>query len=99
MPLINIISGEAILLSFSKRIIICTIDTEGETHTLNFNKVQYLLNCGINIFGAKKLLDKSYIQIKIKNLMVNKEGLSIFRFNKNIIIIKIFYIYTFPAVI
>jgi hypothetical protein len=31
--------------------------------------------------------------------MVNKEGLSIFQFNKNIIIIKVPYIYTFPTVI
>ena len=49
------------LLGFSKRIIICTIDTKGETYTLNLNKVQYLLNCGINIFGARKLLGKSDI--------------------------------------
>ena len=99
LPLINIISGEATLLRFSKRIIIYTIDTEGETHTLNFNKVQYLLNGGINIFRAKKLLGKSHIQIKDKNLVVNKEGLSIFRFNKNIIITKAPCIYIFPTVI
>jgi hypothetical protein len=30
--------------------------------------------------------------------MVNKEGLSIFQFNKNIMIIKALYIYTFPTV-
>ena len=30
--------------------------------------------------------------------MVNKEGLNIFQFNKNMIIIKAPYIYTFPAV-
>ena len=61
LPSINIVSGEAILLSFSKRTIIYTIDTKGETHTLNFNKVQYLLNCGINIFGARKLLNRDNI--------------------------------------
>ena len=48
-------------LNFSKRIIIYIIDTKGETHTLNFNKVQYLLNYSINIFGARKLLGKSDI--------------------------------------
>ena len=48
-------------LRFGKRIIIYTIDTEGEIYTLNFNKVQYLLNCGINIFRARKLLGKSNI--------------------------------------
>ena len=48
-------------LSFGKRIIIYTINTKRETHTLNLSKVQYLLNCGINIFGAKKLLDRSNI--------------------------------------
>ena len=49
------------LLKFGKRTIIYTIDTEGETHTLNFSKVQYLLNYSINIFGARKLLSKGNI--------------------------------------
>ena len=48
-------------LSFSKRTIIYIINTEEETYTLNFSKVQYLLNCGINIFGARKLLGKNNI--------------------------------------
>ena len=48
-------------LKFGKRIIIYTIDTKGETHTLNFSKVQYLLNCGINIFGVRKFLNKNNI--------------------------------------
>ena len=61
LPLINIVSKEAILLKFGKRIIIYTIDTEEEIYTLNLNKVQYLLNCGINIFGARKLLNKNNI--------------------------------------
>ena len=78
MPLIDTVSREATPLGFNKRIIIYAIDTEGETHILNFSKVQYLLNCGINIFGARKLLSKSNIKIKDKNLIVNKKGLSIF---------------------
>jgi hypothetical protein len=49
------------LLGFSKRIIICTIDTKGEIYTLNFNKVQYLLNYSINIFRAKRLLNRGNI--------------------------------------
>ena len=58
--LINIVSGEAMLLGFGKRIIIYTIDI-GETHTLNLSKVQYLLNCSINIFRARKLLGRGNI--------------------------------------
>ena len=60
--------------------------------------MQYLPNCGINIFGARKLLSRGDIWIKDKNLIVNKEGLSIFRFNENIMIIKVPYKYTFPTV-
>ena len=37
--LINIVSRKAILLSFSKKIIIYIINTKRETHILNFNKV------------------------------------------------------------
>ena len=48
-------------LSFNKRTIICAINTKGETYTLNISKVQYLLNCGINIFGARKLLSRGNI--------------------------------------
>ena len=61
LPLINTASGEAILLKVSKRIIIYTINTEGEIYILNLSKVQYLLNCSINIFGAKKLLNRGNI--------------------------------------
>jgi hypothetical protein len=63
LPLINTVSGEVTPLSFSKRIIIYTINTEGEIYTLyvNFSKVQYLLNYGINIFRAKKLLSRGNI--------------------------------------
>ena len=61
LPLINIANKEATPLGFGKRIIIYATDTEGETHTLNLSKVQYLLNCGINIFGARKLLSKGDI--------------------------------------
>ena len=49
------------LFRFSKRTIIYIINTEGETHTLNFSKVQYLPNCSINIFGARKLLGRGDI--------------------------------------
>ena len=86
-------------LKFSKRIIICTINTKGEMYTLNLSKVQYLLNCGINIFRARKLLGRGNIQIKDKNLIVNKKGLSIFQFNKNIMIIEVPRKYAFPIVI
>ena len=48
-------------LKFGKRIIIYAIDTKGEIYTLNFSKVQYLPNCGINIFGARKLLNRGDI--------------------------------------
>jgi hypothetical protein len=61
LPSINIVSGEATPLSFSKRIIIYAIDTEGEIYILNLNKVQYLLNCSINIFRARKLLNRGDI--------------------------------------
>ncbi len=61
LPLIDTASGEATPLSFGKRIIIYATDTEGEIYTLNLSKVQYLPNCGINIFGARKLLGKSDI--------------------------------------
>ena len=59
--LIDTASGEATPLGFGKRTIIYATDTEGETHTLNLSKVQYLLNCGINIFRAKKLLRRGDI--------------------------------------
>jgi len=58
--LINIASGEATPLGFSKRTIICAIDIR-ETHTLNLSKVQYLPNYNINIFGARKLLSRGNI--------------------------------------
>jgi hypothetical protein len=61
LPLINTVSGEVTLLGFSKRTIIYTTDTEREMHILNLNKVQYLPNCGINIFGARKLLGRGNI--------------------------------------
>ena len=60
--------------------------------------MQYLLDYNINIFGAKKLLSKGDIQIKNKNLVVNKEGFRIFQFDENIIIIKAPHIYTFSAI-
>ena len=88
--LINIVSKEATLLSFSKRIIIYTIDTKEKIYILNFNKVQYLLNYSINIFKVRKLLNRGEIQIKNGNLIINKEGFSIFQFKKNIVIIEVF---------
>ena len=75
-------------LEFGKRTIIYIIDTKKKTHTLNLSKVQYLLNCSINTFGARKLLGRGDIRIEDRNLVVNKEGLNIFRFNKNMIIIE-----------
>ena len=77
LPSLDIVGGQAKPLGFGKRIIICAIDT-GETHTLNFSKVQYLLNCSINTFGVRKLLGRDNIWIEDGNLVVNKEGLGIF---------------------
>ena len=61
LPLINTVSGEATPLGFSKRTIIYAIDIKGETYILNLSKMQYLLNYGINIFKAKKLLGRGNI--------------------------------------
>ena len=61
LPLIDTASGEATPLGFGKRIIIYATDTKGKMYTLNLSKVQYLLNYGINIFRAKKLLGKGNI--------------------------------------
>ena len=88
LPSLNIVGRQAKPFSFSKKTIIYTIDIRGETHTLNLNKIQYLFNCKVNTFGVKKLLGRGKIQIKNRNLVINKEGLSIFQFNKNIIIIE-----------
>ena len=98
LPLINTVNEKAIPLGFSKKTIIYTINIEGEIYTLNLNKVQYLLNYSINVFRARKLLARGNIQIKDRNLVANKKGLSIFRFNKNIIIIKVPRIYIFLTV-
>jgi hypothetical protein len=95
---IDTVNKEARLLGFGKRTLICAINTNKETYTLNLSKVQYLLDCDINIFEARKLLSKGDIRIKDKNLIISQKGFSIFRFNKNIIIIKISYIYAFPVV-
>ena len=59
--LIDTVNKKATPFSFSKIIIIYIIDTKEEIYILNFNKVQYLLNYGINIFGAKKPLNRSDI--------------------------------------
>jgi len=61
LPLINTASKKITPLGFGKKIIICAIDIEKEIYILNFNKVQYLLNCGINIFKVKKLLSRGDI--------------------------------------
>ena len=87
LPGIDIASREAKLLGFGKRTITCATDS-GETNTLKLSKVQYLPNCGINIFGARNLLERGKIRIKDKNLVVNCQGLRLFRFDKNMIIIK-----------
>jgi hypothetical protein len=95
---IDIVSEEARPLGFGKRTLIYATDTNRETHTLNLSKVQYLLNCGINIFEARKLLGRGDIRIKDENLIISREGLSIFRFDENMIIIKASCTYAFPAV-
>jgi len=59
--LINTVNKKIILLSFNKRIIIYAIDIEREIYILNFSKVQYLPNYGINIFRAKKFLNRNDI--------------------------------------
>ena len=56
LPLINTAGKQVKPPSFGKRTIIYTIDTKGKIYTLNLNKVQYLLDCNINIFRAWKLL-------------------------------------------
>jgi hypothetical protein len=71
LPAINIASKKARSLGFGKKTLICAINTNKETYTLNLSKVQYLLNCGINIFGARKLLGKGDIRIKNKNLIIS----------------------------
>jgi hypothetical protein len=98
LPAIDTASEEARRLGFGKRTLICATDTDRETHTLNLSKVQYLLNCGINIFGARKLLGRGDIRIKDRNLVINREGLGIFRFDKNMMIIEASRTYAFPAV-
>jgi hypothetical protein len=98
LPAINTANKEARPLGFGKRTLICATNTNRETHTLNLSKVQYLPNCDINIFGARKLLGRGDIRIKDKNLVISQEGLSIFRFDKNIIIIKASRTYAFLVV-
>jgi hypothetical protein len=71
LSVINTASKEARPLGFGKRTLICVINTNKKTYTLNFSKIQYLLNCGINIFEAKKLLGRSNIRIKDKNLIIS----------------------------
>ena len=59
--LIDTVGRQAKPFGFGKRIIICAIDIKGEIYTLNLSKVQYLLDCGINIFGTRKLLRRGDI--------------------------------------
>ena len=59
--LINIISGKAILLNFSKRIIIYITDIKEKIYILNLSKMQCLLNYSIKIFRVKKLLGRNNI--------------------------------------
>jgi hypothetical protein len=98
LPAINTANKKARPLGFGKRTLICATNTDEETHTLNLSKVQYLPNCGINIFGARKLLGRGDIRIKDENLVISREGLGIFRFDKNMIIIKASRTYAFFAV-
>jgi hypothetical protein len=69
-----------------------------EKQTLKLSKVQYLPNYRINIFGARKLLGRGEIRIKDQNLVVNRQGLGLFRFDKNMMIIKEPKTYAFLAV-
>ena len=50
--------------------------------------MQYFPDCKVNTFRARKLLGRGNIRIKNGNLVINKEGLSIFRFDKNMMIIE-----------
>ena len=59
--LIDTVGRQAKPPGFSKRIIICAIDIKGEIYILNLSKVKYLLDCGINIFRARKLLGRGDI--------------------------------------
>jgi hypothetical protein len=68
---INIVNKEARPLGFGKKTLICVININRKTYTLNLNKIQYLLNCGINIFKVKKLLGRDDIRIENKNLIIS----------------------------
>ena len=61
LPSINTAGKQAKPPGFGKRIIIYATDIKGEIYTLNLSKVQYLPNCGINIFRVKKLLKRGDI--------------------------------------
>ena len=76
--LINTANGQVKPFDFSKKTIIYATNTKGKTYTLNLNKMQYLSDCGINIFRIKKLLGKNDIQIENKFFIVNKKGFKIF---------------------
>jgi hypothetical protein len=42
----------------------------------------------MNIFGARKLLGRGELYITDKNLVVNKKGIPMFRFDENMMIIE-----------
>ena len=52
----------------------------------------------MNIFRARKLLGKGELHIMDENLVVNKKGILMFRFNENMMIIKASRTYAFPTI-
>ena len=52
----------------------------------------------MNIFRVRKLLGRGDLYIIDRNLVVNKKGILMFRFNKNIMIIKAPRTYAFLAI-
>jgi hypothetical protein len=82
LPSIDTASGITKPLGQGERTLQCITDN-GNIHTLHLTKVQYLPNYGMNIFGARKLLGRGELHIPDKNLVVNKKGIPMFRFDEN----------------
>ena len=55
---------------------------------MTLNKVIYLPNCPVNIFRARTLLGNGDIRIVKGNLVINRKGEGLFRFDRNIMIIE-----------
>jgi hypothetical protein len=98
LPTIDTSNRAARPLGQGRRTLACSQDHKGKATQITLNKVIYLLNCLVNIFGARELLGSGKIYIKDRNLVVNQKGKGLFCFNKHIIIIKEPKQYAFPIV-